>query len=94
MTEHLADIENAEAPDFEKILQHLRAASLDGVRCDLAELRGVIGNQCVSPRNQLQCQLALADTAVASDQHAHPMYVHHHAVNDDLAGQKLCQSIT
>jgi hypothetical protein len=51
------------------------------------QLHGVVRDQPVSADDQIQRALALADAALADDQHAEPEDVHQHAMDDGTWGQ-------
>ena len=50
---------------------------------DAADLHRVVRNEPVAALDQLDGRLALADAAVAEDQHALAVHVHQHAVARD-----------
>src|SRR3546814_9038965 len=66
--EHLADVEHAQAAQFQQVLQQFRAGAVEYVGCDLGEFRRVVGDQAVAAREQFGCQLALARPRFAGDQ--------------------------
>ena len=85
------DVEQAQAPHFQQVLQQGRAAAFDHVGRDAREFDGVIGHQAVAARNQFQAQLALAQARIARDQHTHAQHVHEHAMHDDALRQLFGQ---
>ena len=69
------------------MLGDVRSASNQGVIADPAYLHHVIRHQTVSPLNQFQGSLALADAALAHNQHALAEYVNQNAVDTDTGSQ-------
>ena len=51
------------------------------VRADADEFDGVVGDEPVAARQQLQGKLAFADAGLAGEQHAHAQHFHVHAVH-------------
>ena len=86
-----ADIEQTDAAHLQQVLQQLGAAALDGGLVDAIQVDRVIGHQTVAARDQLQAQLALAQTRFAGDQHAQAQNVHEHAVHGGALGKMLGQ---
>src|SRR6476620_9557230 len=70
-----ADVEHAQAAHFQEVLEQLGAAPFQRLRRDVIELDDVVGNQSSAARDELQGELALADTAFADQHDAHPEHV-------------------
>ena len=66
----------------------LRCHAHDLAAGNLAQLHSIVRNQAVAALDQLNGQLALADTAVAEDEDAFAVHFHQHAVAGD-AGSKF-----
>jgi hypothetical protein len=73
----------------EEIAQQRRAAALDGLGPDLLQLDHVVGDQAVAARDELECQLALADRGIPGDQHPDLEHVEEHAVQRGHLAQLL-----
>ena len=86
-----ANVQQTNAAHFQQVLQQLRALALDGVLVDAVEVHGIIGDQAVAARDQLQSQLALAQAGFARDQHAQAQNVHEHTVHGDTVSKMLGQ---
>ena len=80
-------IDDPDAAQLDKVLGDVRSAADQSVVADLADLHHVVGDQTVAALDQLQGRLALADAALAHDQHALAEHVDEHAVNADAGGQ-------
>ena len=87
LAEDRADVEHADAADFEEVAQHRGAAALDRIGRDAEELDDVVGDEAVAARDELQRQLALADGGGAGDEHAHLQHVQEDAVQRRRFGQ-------
>ena len=74
-TEQGLYINDADAPQFDKMLGDVRGASNQGIIADPAYLHHVIRHQTVSPLNQFQGSLALADAAFSHNQHTFTEYI-------------------
>ena len=69
--EDRADVEHAQAPHFEEVFEQLGAAAFQRFGRDVVELDDVVGYQPAAARDELQRELALADTAFADQHDAH-----------------------
>ena len=65
----------------------LRAAAEHERLRPAAQLNRVVGDQAMAADDEVERALALADAALADDQHAEPEDVHQDAVNDAARGQ-------
>ena len=75
------DIQQANAPHFEQVLQQVWALALDRGLVNAVQVDRIIGHQTVATRNQLQAQLALAQAGLARDQHTQAQNIDEHAVH-------------
>ena len=71
--------------------RQLRAGA-DDVRLAAApDLHRVVSHQPVAAHDEVERALALADAALADDQHAQPEDVHQHAVNHLAHGERVVE---
>ena len=78
----MADIEYAQAAYFEEITQHRRATAFQHFWTGTEKFDCIIGNQAVAARNQLQCQFALTQAGLSSNEYAHFKYIQKYAMLD------------
>src|SRR5471032_2038225 len=74
------DIKQAEAADFQQVLQQRRASAFDKIRAEAHEVYGVVSDKTVTAADQLKPEFAFAETGVTGQQHAHAEDVEEHAV--------------
>ena len=86
-----ADVQKANAAHFQQVLQQIGAARFDGGLVDAVQVHRIVGHQAIAARDQLQAQLAFAQTRLARDQHAHAQNVHEHTVHGGAVGKVLGQ---
>jgi len=75
------------------VLDDLGAAAIDGAALPALEIDDVVGHQAVAARHQIQRQLALADAALAQDEHAHADHVDQDPVDRGAGGERLLQEL-
>ncbi len=91
LTKNGLDIEQTDTAHFQQVLQQRRTAALDGVLRHAQQVHAIVSHQAVTPRYEIQPQLALAQAGLASDEHAQTENVHEHAVLGDAVGEVLGQ---
>ena len=62
------------------------------VSCSPAHFDGVVGHQPMAAHDQVQRAFALADAALADDQHAQPEHVHQHGMDHRAFGERVFQN--
>src|SRR5690606_10225158 len=67
--------------------------AVEDVGGDLREFRGVVGDQAMAARHQLQRELAFAGPGLAGDQHADGIDLHEHPVQRDPGRQRTGQVV-
>jgi hypothetical protein len=91
VTVHHAHVEDAEPAHLEEVAEWLRAGAHHQVGGDAGELGSVVGDQAVAARNQVECQLALADAARPGQQDADAEYLDEDAVQRQPGRQQVEQ---
>ena len=91
--EQEADVEDAQPAHLEEVADQRGAVAFQRIRRDVLQFDHVVGDQAVAARDQLECQLALADAGVALDEHADAEHFEEHAVDRSDLGQALGQVV-
>ena len=89
----MAHIHNADAPELHIIADQLRRAADQGMAAHPADLYRVVGDEAMAALDKLQGRLALADAAVAHEQHTLAVDLHQHAVHRHARGQVFLQGM-
>src|SRR6202171_4055976 len=91
--EEVLDVDDADSPDLHVVLDDLRAAPVDAAALLALQIDDVVGHQSVAARDEVERQLALADAALAQDEHAHADDVDEHAVHRGRGGERLLEEL-
>ena len=86
-------IHNTDAPELHIIADQLRRAADQGMAADPADLHRVVGDEAMAALDELKGRLALADAAVAHEQHTLAVDLHQHAVHRHARSQILLQGV-
>ena len=89
--EQIADVDHAEAAHLHVVARQLRAGADHLGLAAPPHLHRVVGDQPMAAHDQIERALALADAAVADDQHAQAEDVHQHAVDDLAHGERIVE---
>jgi hypothetical protein len=87
----VADVDYTEAPYLHVMASQFRTGADQVGLAAPPHLHRVVGNQAVAADDQIQRTLALADAAVAGDQHAQTEDIHENAMNDLTYRQQVLE---
>ena len=87
--EQLAHVHQAEPPQLHVVARELGTGADDHALGAPAHLHGIVGHEPVAAADQVECAFALADPALAGDEHAEPENVHQHGVEHLAFGQAV-----
>src|SRR5882672_4753764 len=80
LAEYRADIEHAQAPDLQEILQYRRAAAFERGHRDARDVDDIVRDEPMAAADQFQCELAFAGARVSRYEHAESEHVHAYPV--------------
>src|SRR5712672_406608 len=80
LAEYRADIEHAQAPDLQEILQYRRAAAFERGYGDARDVDDIVRDEPVAAADQFQRELAFPGARVSGDEHAESEHVHAYPV--------------
>ena len=86
-TKKTLNIDDTDTTQFDQMLGDLRGTSQKSVGVSLSDLDHVICHQTMSSADQLQCSLALSDTAFSCDQKSFTIDIDQYTMN----GRARCQ---
>src|SRR5215470_15005339 len=89
--EEVLDVDDADAADLHVVLDDLRAAPVDRPSLLLLQVDDVVGHQAMAASDEVQRQLALADSALPQDEHPDADHVDENAVDRRAGGERLLQ---
>src|SRR5712691_4708971 len=90
--EQVLDVDHAEAPQFHVIARQLGTGADQNGFGAAATLHRIVAHEPVRAHNQVQRALALADAALADDQHAEAEDVHQHRVHHRPLGEGVLEN--
>src|SRR3990167_816925 len=93
LAEHEPHVQDAQTAYFQVIREQRRTLAHDHVRADADKLHGIVRDQAVIARQQLEREFAFADAGLARDQHAHAHDFHVHAVHRDTRSERARQVV-
>jgi hypothetical protein len=92
--EQIADVDDAEPAHLHMVPRQVGAGANQVALAAQPYFDSIVGDQPVAAYDQIERALALADAAVAGNQHAEAQNVDEHAVHDLADGQRVLQQRT
>src|SRR5438105_5008873 len=89
--EQVLDVDDPDAANLHVVLDDLGGAAVDGPALSLLQVDDVVGHQAVPAGDQVERQLALADSALPQDEHADADHVDEHAVHRRAGGERFLE---
>ncbi len=89
--EQIRDVDQSEAADFHMVPRQLRAAADQHGLLAASHFDGVVGDQPVAAHDEIERALALADAALAGQEHAEAEDVQQHAVTGFTRREAILQ---
>ena len=86
-TKQCLDVDDTDTAQLDKVTRDIRCRSDQRNVADTADFNHIITDETMASFDQLQCSLALSDSALAHDQNALAEYIDQHAVDGDHRGK-------
>jgi hypothetical protein len=90
--EQFFDVDDAESAQLHVMAGQLRTGADQDRLLPAAHFDRVVGHQSMAADNEIQRAFALADAALARNQHAQPEDVHQHGVQNGSLGERILEN--